>query len=60
MHREGCNGRLVCVAPRYSSLPQGEPEFHAEWLRDEPCDATTTGPRKTGVSVSTLARQRGT
>src|ERR1700723_1596081 len=29
--------------------PKGKPEFHAEWLRDEPCDATTTCPRKTGV-----------
>jgi hypothetical protein len=34
----------------HSSLPpKGKPEFHAEWLRDEPCDATTTCPRKTGV-----------
>jgi hypothetical protein len=22
---------------------RGKPEFHAEWLRDEPCDATATG-----------------
>jgi hypothetical protein len=22
----------------------GRPEFHAEWLRDEPCDATATDP----------------
>ena len=29
-------------------------EFHAEWLRDEPCDATTTGQNK-GVPVSTLS-----
>src|ERR1019366_6238366 len=26
-----------------SSLPYRRFEFHAEWLRDEPCDATTTG-----------------
>jgi hypothetical protein len=24
---------------------RGRPEFHAEWLRDEPCDATATGSR---------------
>ncbi len=23
---------------------RGGPEFHAEWLRDEPCDATATDP----------------
>jgi hypothetical protein len=29
-----------------TSLPphfRSGPEFHAEWLRDEPCDATATG-----------------
>jgi hypothetical protein len=26
-----------------SLLLVSEPEFHAEWLRDGPCDATTTG-----------------
>jgi hypothetical protein len=26
-------------------LQMGRPEFHAEWLRDEPCDATATGSR---------------
>ena len=31
----------------------GRFEFHAEWLRDEPCDATTTGQNK--VPVSTLS-----
>src|SRR6185437_14708910 len=25
-----------------------EPEFHEEWLRDGPCDATTTGPGNLG------------
>jgi hypothetical protein len=38
------------IQTKHSSLPpKGKPEFHAEWLRDEPCDATTTCPRKTGV-----------
>jgi hypothetical protein len=32
----------------------GRFEFHAEWLRDEPFDATTTG-QNTGVPVSTLS-----
>jgi hypothetical protein len=32
----------------------GRFEFHAEWLRDEPFDATTTGQNK-GVPVSTLS-----
>jgi hypothetical protein len=35
----------VCVTRRF--------EFHAEWLRDEPCDATTTGQNT--VPVSTLS-----
>jgi hypothetical protein len=46
----------ACVDPasviktEHSVLPpKGKPEFHAEWLRDKPCDATTTCPRKTGV-----------
>src|ERR1035437_7730875 len=29
--------------------PKGKPGFHAEWLRDEPCDATTTCLGKPGV-----------
>src|ERR1700722_9997645 len=40
----------TCIAPgpvlqlKYSSLLLvSEPEFHEEWLRDGPCDATTTG-----------------
>ena len=46
----------ACAAPQpvvevdYSSLPpKGRPEFHAEWLRDGPCDATTTCPGKPGA-----------
>ena len=32
------------ISNEYSSLLlKSEPEFHAEWLRDGPCDATTTG-----------------
>ena len=37
----------------------GRFEFHAEWLRDEPFDATTTGQNK-GVPVSTLSWRQGT
>jgi hypothetical protein len=30
-------------------VPDGNtPEFHEEWLRDEPCDATTTGRSNSG------------
>ena len=29
----------------FTLLRMGKPEFHAEWLRDEPCDATATGSR---------------
>src|ERR1035441_8459181 len=35
----------VCLYRRF--------EFHAEWLRDEPCDATTTG-RNLGTGVNSL------
>jgi hypothetical protein len=35
---------------KHSSLPpKGKPEFHAEWLRDGPCDATTTCLGNPGV-----------
>ena len=45
-----CALPLPVIQTKHSSLPpKGKPEFHAEWLRDEPCDATTTCPRKTGV-----------
>jgi hypothetical protein len=38
------------IQPNHSSLPpQGKPGFHAEWLRDGPCDATTTCLGKPGV-----------
>src|ERR1019366_833031 len=38
------------IQPGHSSLPpQGKPGFHAEWLRDGPCDATTTCLGKPGV-----------
>src|SRR3954452_2268068 len=33
----------------FKFAPKGKPGFHAEWLRDEPCDATTTCPRKAGA-----------
>jgi hypothetical protein len=32
-----------------SLLLVSEPEFHEEWLRDGPCDATTTCLGKPGV-----------
>src|ERR1700679_268692 len=45
-----CAAPGAVIKPNHSVLPpKGKPEFHAEWLRDEPCDATTTCPRKTGV-----------
>src|SRR5579872_1130040 len=47
--------RRICIAAeamvrnKYSSLLlKSEPGFHAEWLRDGPCDATTTGPSNSG------------
>jgi hypothetical protein len=30
------------------------PEFHEEWLRDGPCDATTTGLSNSGSGVNSL------
>jgi len=38
-------------------LPSGRFEFHAEWLRDEPCDATTTG-QNLGTGVNSLLAGR--
>jgi hypothetical protein len=51
VHCKGtCEVNGPVIQTKHSSLPpKGKPEFHAEWLRDEPCDATTTCPRKTGV-----------
>src|SRR6185437_3035329 len=47
-------GRMVTVLLlSHSSLRPRRFEFHAEWLRDEPCDATTTGQNT--VPVSTLS-----
>jgi hypothetical protein len=38
-----CTGIFSMVQTNHSCLPpKGKPEFHAEWLRDGPCDATTT------------------
>ena len=54
-----CNEFRVVLKMIYSSLPSGKFEFHAEWLRDEPCDTTTTGQNK-GVPVSTLSWKQGT
>jgi hypothetical protein len=42
-------------------LHKSEPEFHAEWLRDGPCDATTTGLSNSGHRCQlSLAVRRGT
>src|SRR6266567_1685899 len=54
-----CSGTIAVLQLTYSSLPSGKFEFHAEWLRDEPFDATTTGQNK-GVPVSTLSWRQGT
>jgi hypothetical protein len=54
-----CSGIPAVLQLIYSSLPSGKFEFHAEWLRDEPFDATTTGQNK-GVPVSTLSWKQGT
>ena len=54
-----CNSIVDVLKMSYSSLPSGKFEFHAEWLRDEPCDTTTTGQNK-GVPVSTLSWKQGT
>jgi hypothetical protein len=34
----------LCNPHMDKSSLRGRPEFHAEWLRDEPCDATATEP----------------
>src|ERR1035438_6476043 len=45
-----CVGFATMVQPDHSVLPpKGNPEFHAEWLRDGPCDATTTCLGNPGV-----------
>jgi hypothetical protein len=55
-----CADITTVIKINHSSLPsKGKPEFHAEWLRDEPCDATTTCPRKTGVWCQLLPATAG-
>jgi hypothetical protein len=45
-----CSIRVTVLQTRYSSLLLvSEPEFHEEWLRDGPCDATTTCLGNPGV-----------
>jgi hypothetical protein len=45
-----CAGIASMVKTKHSRLPpKGNLGFHAEWLRDEPCDATTTCLGKPGV-----------
>ena len=46
----GLRSIFQCVTTKtFKPVLLNRPEFHAEWLRDEPSDATTTCPRKTGV-----------
>jgi hypothetical protein len=53
-------GHFHCDKNRsFKFASKGKPEFHAEWLRDEPCDATTTCPRKTGVWCQLLPATAG-
>src|SRR5580704_15627896 len=45
-----CGPQRTVLKIEYSSLLLvSEPEFHEEWLRDGPCDATTTCLGKPGV-----------
>jgi hypothetical protein len=45
-----CTAVSGVIQTKHSSLPpKGKPGFHAEWLRDGPCDATTTCLGKPGV-----------
>ena len=52
-----CNASISMLEMN-NSIRDERVEFHAEWLRDEPCDATTTG--QTTVPVSTLAWRQDT
>jgi hypothetical protein len=47
------------LATFYLFLSLRRVEFHAEWLRDEPCDATTTG-QLVSTGVNSLLVFRGT
>ncbi|SEF51047.1 hypothetical protein SAMN05421819_0244 [Bryocella elongata] len=49
------NGRVT----RDTFLLRKQDEFHEEWLRDEPFDATTTG-QLVGTGVNSLPSDRGT
>jgi hypothetical protein len=48
--RGSCALRVPVVSKnQFKFAPlKSEPEFHAEWLRDGPCDATTTGLSNSG------------
>ena len=61
--KAGCARFPLVVKTNHSSLPpKGKPGFHAEWLRDGPCDATTTCLGKPGVwcqlSLATAGNMR--
>ena len=54
-----CGPQATVLKIEYSSLLLvSEPEFHEEWLRDGPCDATTTGLGNSGVWCQLSPRQR--
>jgi hypothetical protein len=44
----------VLMLEHSSLLLVSGPEFHEEWLRDGPCDATTTGLSNSGSGVNSL------
>jgi hypothetical protein len=48
------SGRAVLMLEHSSLLLVSGPEFHEEWLRDGPCDATTTGLSNSGSGVNSL------
>jgi hypothetical protein len=45
---------IVLFLKHSSLLLVSGPEFHEEWLRDGPCDATTTGLSNSGSGVNSL------
>jgi len=55
-----CGGIRIVLKIKHSSLLSGKFEFHEEWLRDEPCDATTTGLSNSGDRCQLSPGNRGT
>src|SRR6185437_3773609 len=54
-----CSPMVTVLLLSHSSLRPRRFEFHAEWLRDEPCDATTTGQKTVPVSTLSWMAARG-